>query len=61
MKTKLIRALKYLEKNKNVDLVAGEVTYLPYYIRFDYTTHKLMDYSVNPLYELLQRGIAVFA
>ncbi|MEM7193622.1 MAG: glycosyltransferase [Pseudomonadota bacterium] len=50
-KTRLIHALAYLERNNNVDLVAGEVTYLPYYIRFDYTTHKLMNYQSNPLYE----------
>lgn len=61
-KTNLVRAIKYLEKNKNVDLVAGEVTYLPYYIRFDYTIHKLMDYSVNPVYEkgTVIDGLAVF-
>ena len=50
-KTKLGRAVKYLKRNKNVDIVAGEVTYLPYYIKFDYTGHKLMDYSVEALYE----------
>jgi hypothetical protein len=49
-KTKLTRAVKYLEKNTDVDLVAGEVAYLPYYVRYDYWTHKLMDYSRTPIY-----------
>jgi glycosyltransferase involved in cell wall biosynthesis len=61
-KTKLIRALNYLEKNKDVDLVAGEVAYLPYYIRYDYTAHKLMDYSAEPLHEkgTIIDGLTVF-
>ena len=50
-KTKLIRAIEYLNKNSNVDLVAGEVAYLPYYIRFNYTSHMLMDYRNPPIYE----------
>ena len=49
-KTKLTRAVEYLNKNTDVDLVAGEVAYLPYYVRFDYWTHKLMDYSRTPIY-----------
>ncbi len=49
-KTKLLRAVEYLNNNKQVDLVAGEVAYLPYYIRFDYRAHQLMDYSRKPLY-----------
>lgn len=50
-KTKIVKATKYLEKNLNVDLVAGEVTYLPYYIQYNYKTHKLMDYSATPIHK----------
>lgn len=61
-KTRLIRAIEYLDNNSNVDLVAGEVTYLPYYIRFNYKTDKLMDYSAKPIYEkgTLINGLVVF-
>ena len=50
-KTKLSRAIDYLEQNPEVDLVAGEVTYLPYFKRLDYFNHQLMDYSQTPLFE----------
>jgi len=50
-KTNLKLAIDYLEQNSSVDIVAGEVAYLPYYIRFDYTAHKLMDYSNSPIHE----------
>jgi len=50
-KTRLIKAVNYLVRNPNVDLVAGEVTYLPYYHRLDYMRHQLMEYRVAPIYE----------
>ncbi|MEE4263348.1 MAG: glycosyltransferase [Desulfobacteraceae bacterium] len=49
-KTKLTRAVKYLNRNSDTDLVAGEVAYLPYYIRYDYSNHQLMNYHRPPIY-----------
>lgn len=55
-KTNLTRAVKYLNRNSNVDLVAGEVAYLPYYIRYDYSTHQLMNYDRPPLHS---KGVVI--
>ena len=61
-KTKFMQAIEYLERNSNVDLVAGEVRYLPYYTRLDYKPHKLMDYSAIPNHEkgTIIDGLMVF-
>lgn len=41
-KMDLRSSLKYLERNPNVDIVAGRVLYLPYYTELDYQLDRLM-------------------
>jgi len=48
-KTDLMSSLNYLDKNINVDIVAGRVIYLPYYTELEYLSNSLMKNSRSNL------------
>lgn len=61
-KTDILRGIQYLDNTPEVDLVAGEVTYLPFYIRHDYSYHQLMAYNQPATYPkgTLINGLKVY-
>lgn len=49
--TRLSGPVRYLERNPEVDLVAAQVPYLPYYTRHNYYDDSLLGYKREPILE----------